>query len=742
MVEEHRSWWTRVILIAVALVGILLLIFVQQTTTQITEALADESLQQQHDVARLTHQYLELILALERERRDAKQFPRSLVQVELDDALIQLKKMRFRYSFERMDGAAKAYAFVKPVLEDVQQWLQLGVPGYPPNDEMVLHMSIRRLTERYQALSAIVLETNHVATSLLATQTRYLDRFRASLISLLGMFALLALGITALLIRQRTLQRQRQADRKAHEQRVSDFAEIGADWFWELSQNFKVKLLSGRSFAASKDEFSNAFDIDLDLDADGQVELPLSGNKSADIRWPVISLRRKKEFSDYESSWIAPDGSTRIISLSGKPLHDVGGEYQGFRGIGRDITDRKNIELQLEKANRELIEAQTKGREQAEKALRDSEQFLRTSLDAMSPNIVILDRYGFIITANSAWVAFANSNSSSYADGGIGQHYLDIFQSLPEEERLAISGAEGKISSVLAAQTDSMRYEFPFHTVGQQRCVMIQLTTFESNGMRYAVMVYEDVTERKLLEEHDRRLRAELADVARMATGGEMASGLAHELNQPLTAISHNCDALLSSLCEGQVFIPEHTNTIKDIYEQSLRAGGIIRGIRQLVRKDVVSTARVNINKLVIETVRLTHPHAQESRVDVLLQLADELPEPSIDAVQIQQVLVNLERNGVDAIRMGDSLVRRLFICTALENKRTIRITVRDSGPGVELRMRKKLFNVFQTTKKEGMGMGLSISRSIVEAHGGRLWLDEAVSGLTTFHFTLPIDRG
>ncbi len=738
MFEAYQGHWTRAILVIVATVGLLLLVFVQRTTTQIREALAEESLQQQNDVANLTLEYLELILAMEQERDDPLVYPRNVVEIELDGVLVQLKKMRYQYSFERLDGAAKAYAYVKPVLEDVEQWLRKGVSGYVAADEQVLNLAIGRLSERYEKLYAIGLESNDVATKLLSAQAVYIDRFRASLISLLAMFACLALGITALLVRQKNLQMQRQIEREAYDERISDFAEIGADWFWELSHDLKVKLLSGRSFASGEENLAHAFDIDID----GQGVLPLSEDNSADIRWPVVSLRRKSEFSDFESSWVAPDGETRVVSLSGKPLYDSDGKYQGFRGIGRDITDRKNIEYQLEKANWELIEAQTRGREQAEKALRDSEQFLRTSLDSMAPNIVILDRYGFIITANEAWMEFANRSSGSYADGGIGQHYLDIFHSLPEQEKLAISGAEQKISGVLAAQSDSMRYEFPFHSVGQQRWVVIHLTTFESNGMRYAVMVHEDVTDRKLLEERDRRLRAELADVARMATGGEMASGLAHELNQPLTAISHNCDALLSSLNVDQMYTREHTDIINDIYEQSQRAGGIIRGIRQLVRKDAVRAARVNINKLVVETVRLTHPQAQESRVDVVLRLADDLPEPSIDAVQIQQVLVNLERNGVDAIRSGDSPVRKLLISTSLEDNATIRVTVQDTGPGVEPVMRSKLFKVFQTNKEEGMGMGLSISRSIVEAHGGRLWFDDSISDLTTFHFTLPINKG
>ena len=137
--------------------------------------------------------------------------------------------------------------------------------------------------------------------------------------------------------------------------------------------------------------------------------------------------------------------------------------------------------------------------------------------------------------------------------------------------------------------------------------------------------------------------------------------------------------------------------------------------------------------------MRLTQPEAREHNVVVRLQLADDLPNLQIDAVQIQQVLVNLERNGVEAIRHHGSPVRELYITTAQTDEEFIRVTVQDTGPGISAEERTDLFKSFRTTKADGMGMGLSISQSIVEAHGGRLWLDESDSGMTTFHFTLPV---
>lgn len=267
------------------------------------------------------------------------------------------------------------------------------------------------------------------------------------------------------------------------------------------------------------------------------------------------------------------------------------------------------------------------------------------------------------------------------------------------------------------------------------------MSTFNTGDGRHSVLVHDDVTERKHLEERDRRLRAELAHVSRLTTAGELASGLAHELNQPLTAITHNCDAVMSSVKAESQFDPEMLETVQDISEQAQRAGGIIRSMRQLVRKETTDKLPTDINNLVIETVRLTAPEAREKGVNVMLKLDDNLPHPAIDAVQIQQVLVNLERNSVEAMWQANSPKKELTIETCFSGTEHLQVSIIDTGPGVEPGFADNLFAAFQTTKTGGMGLGLSISRTIVEEHGGRLWIDPDTEGVTIFRFTIPFTQ-
>ncbi len=723
----NQKSWTIAIFIMVLAMGVALVLFVNRATTQIREALAEEVLQQQHDVSNLLHEYASVMLAIERERNNTSNADSTLPRA-LNSARLQLDKMRFQYSFERLDGAATAHAYVKPVMEDVTQWIEEGVPGRQLEMPELLSLASNRLSDRYPALRGIATETDEVATVLIADQSDYLNRFRGSLISLLGFYALLVLGFAALLIRQRNLQTQLRMDQQAHAQRIADFAEIGADWFWEMTPNLKLNVLSNRDLSVDDNRKATVAPDEMSV-------LLASDDRATSIHWPVENLLDHSEFNEYESEWQTHDGHHRVIAMSGKPLLGEQQEFLGFRGIGRDITERKNIEEELNSVYQELLEAQRLGREQAEEALRDSEQFLRTSLDAMAPNIAILDKHATIKAANKAW---RELSVHSVAGGGVGHNYMTAFRARPAEERRALASVERYIQAVLDGDNDSFHYEFPCQTPDDICWMEINLTTFFSNAQRYAVLVYEDITAKRKLEERDRKLRADLAHVARLNTAGEMASVLAHEINQPLTAISHNCDALLSNP-DGQS--DEVEETLRDIYEQSQRAGGIIHSMRQMMRKDAPQTASVDINQLVKETNRLTTPEAREHNVEVRLELAADLPEVMIDAVQIQQVLVNLERNGMESIRHHDSVVRELTITTAREAGDWIHVGVRDTGPGISPEVEQNLFKSFQTTKVDGMGMGLSISRSIVEAHGGRLWLDNGSEGMTTFMFSLPIKQ-
>ncbi len=730
------------ILALLATLGFALAIYVQNNTSSISDALAAEVLEQQSDVAVLLHEYDRLLLALGSERYEGG----DRASEEVLDALVrteqQLEEMRFNYSFERLDGAATAHAYVKPVLEDVREWLTEGIPGIAPDRQRVIAAASARLQARHDNLRVITTETYEVASQLVNKQANYLIRFGKSMMVLLAAFALLAAGIASLLTRQKNLQAQLAEDERVHAQRIRDFADSGADWFWEMNRDFRLRWLSGRTLSRP---YASGSDTDSQKSGVQRNVSQASYGYEIDHReWPVRNLNKRTSFHNYEAQWVTRDGEIKTVAVSGKPLFSKSGAFAGYRGIGRDITSRKMIEAELERANLGLIAAQTKGREQAEQALRDSEMFLRTSLNALPEKLAILNQEGIILEANTSWRDFAQMGEVSAGlpeGGGIGWHYKDVFSCKEVTARSALEEVSTMVDSVLHGATNKRRTEVSIFNGAETVWLAIALSSFYSNGNRHCVLAIDEVTDRKRLEEEDRQLRADLAHFSRLTTVGELATGLAHELNQPLTAIINDCDSLLSGVQNNVPLDETDLEAIRAIHSEADRAGAIIKGLRKMVRKETGGMAATDINQLVTETIRLGMPDAKRHGVNVKLNLQSNLPQPEIDAVQIQQVLVNLERNGIDAIKEADPPLREMTISTAEVENDLIQVTVQDTGGGLDVGVREELFNPFLTTKKDGMGMGLSISRSIVESHGGQLWVDFTVLDMTTFHFTLPVNQ-
>jgi len=719
------------ILVVLASVCVVMALYVHRNITANSDEFAAEVVQQQADVAALLHEYDRLTLAVETERLSKGEQVEETIETALTRTEVQLDAMRINYSFEPLDGAAEAHANVKPVLEDVRQWLTSGIPGVDKSREDVVSMISRRIAAPGDKLLLISTETDNVARQLVSNQTSYLTRFGKPLIFLLSAFAMFAAGIASLLARQRDLQYQIADERQVHAQRIKDFADSGADWFWEMNSDMRVRWLTGRLLSGQARPISKVGN-----------SLPSFEHEVNDNDWPIQQLKQRAGFNDFETQWTTHDGAVKTLSVSGNPLFNSSGEFEGYRGVARDITSWKHMENKLELAYGDLIEAEARGRQQAEQALRDSEMFLRTSLDALPENLAILNQNGSVLEANTAWRKYVTEGTTSKNElqtGGIGWYFSDIFSRKEKAERIALEDVSSLINDVLNGISEASRTEIRFLVDDKTVWLAVAASAFQSNGNRYCVLVMEEVTDRKLLEEEDRQLRAELAHVSRLTTVGELATGLAHELNQPLAAISLNCDALISDLKEKNSFEKIDVEAINDIHNEANRAGAIIKGLRMMVRKETGSAIAVDVNQLVRETVRLSVADANQHGISVRLNLADQLPRPLIATVQIQQVLVNLERNGVDAIRINNPEKREIVISTTTLDTGFIRITVQDSGGGIADDVKKSLFDPFSTTKKDGMGMGLSISRSIVESHRGQLWLDFSDPSMTTFHFTLPV---
>lgn len=264
---------------------------------------------------------------------------------------------------------------------------------------------------------------------------------------------------------------------------------------------------------------------------------------------------------------------------------------------------------------------------------------------------------------------------------------------------------------------------------------------FKDSERRYLELlprIVERVLHDRRLAEEKRHAETALAHAHRIMTAGELAATLAHELNQPLAAIATFSEACVQLLNRGAPDMQKLRNNIEQIATQAQRAGHAIRELRAFLAKGDSDKKPVDVNALVRTAVRLLAAEAQTWHVRLVLELADTLPPALAAPVHIEHVLVNLLQNAIEAMRMAGMPSGTITLATRNAGDQ-IRISVADTGPGLSAELGGRIFEPLYTTKAEGLGMGLAISRSVVEAHGGKLWVDSDGASGATFHFTLPL---
>ncbi|MHA1529556.1 MAG: sensor histidine kinase [Alphaproteobacteria bacterium] len=248
----------------------------------------------------------------------------------------------------------------------------------------------------------------------------------------------------------------------------------------------------------------------------------------------------------------------------------------------------------------------------------------------------------------------------------------------------------------------------------------------------------EEIAERKRMHDEVQRHRDQLAHVGRVSMIGEMATNLAHELNQPLAVVSGSAQFCLNSLRSGTGSREQLLDAMEQSAEQAERATQIIRRVRDFIHKEEPRDERIDVNDAIRDIAALLHSDAHAHRVEVDLDLVDTVLPVNADPIQLQQVVLNLAHNGIEAMRDTEAGARRLAIRTRAHPNGTIEVVIRDHGHGISAESAQRLFDPFYTTKPQGLGLGLSISRSIVESHGGRLWATPGRENGAAFHFTLP----
>jgi two-component system sensor kinase FixL len=361
-----------------------------------------------------------------------------------------------------------------------------------------------------------------------------------------------------------------------------------------------------------------------------------------------------------------------------------------------------------------------------------AEAHLRSILATVPDAMVVIDEQGSILSFSAA-----AEKMFAYGEAEVVGRNIKMLMPSPDRERHDqylvnyLTTGKRKIIGIGRVTT-------ALHRDGSTFPIELSVGEAWLGERRIFTGFIRDLTERQqtLLRLQD--LQSELAHVGRVSEMGTLASSLAHELNQPLTAVANYCESARDLLEHDPD--PETLATVREALdeaaEQAVRAGQIVRRLRDFMSNGEMERRVESLQRLISEANALALVGSREHGIDVQLSLDPSADLVFVDRIQVQQVLVNLIRNAIDAMMEGE--IRCLAIRTSKENDDLVRVTIEDTGSGIADTVAPQLFQPFVTSKQSGMGIGLSICRTIVEAHGGRIWFEPGPNGGTAFHFTLP----
>jgi PAS domain S-box-containing protein len=426
--------------------------------------------------------------------------------------------------------------------------------------------------------------------------------------------------------------------------------------------------------------------------------------------------------SHYETEYRIRRGDGVFVwhRASGVPILDADGSVREWVGICLDIDQRKRaMEQQLE-ADTALRRLNAVLEQRVEAEAQERARIWNVSQDMLA----VADLDGKFLNLNPAWTSTLGWSEADL----IGQTYEwlvhadDRNRSRAEVARLAEGNRTRQFENRFRHKDGSFRW--------------LSWTAVPDRGRIYAVA--RDVTAIKAAEDELRSSRQELARVSRQLTMGAITASIAHEIIQPLAAVVMNGEAALLWLSNQTPNLPEAMAAMERVVEDGQRASRVIEAVRAMFKKDAEERKLTDVNNVVGQVFGLLRTELQKHDVAVKYELAEELPRIMADPVQLQQVVLNLVMNAIDAMNEVVDRPRRLRVSSGRHDGGGLVITLEDSGTGIDPENVRRIFEPFFSTKAEGMGMGLSICRSIVEAHGGNLSASPAQPHGTAFHVVLP----
>jgi PAS domain S-box-containing protein len=362
--------------------------------------------------------------------------------------------------------------------------------------------------------------------------------------------------------------------------------------------------------------------------------------------------------------------------------------------------------------------------------LAEREARIRRLVDANIIGIFFWDLEGRIPEANNAFLLMVGYDREDLASGRVRWTDLTPPEWRDREDQMLVPELKA------TGRVQPYEKEF-FRKDGGRVPVLIGAANFEEDAYQGVAFVL-DLTERKSAADAMREVQAELAHANRLATMGQLAASIAHEVNQPIGAARNNAHAALRFLARDPPELAEVSEALECVVSDTYRAGDIIGRIRDQVRKVPPRMESVDLNDAIGDVIALVRGELSKNCVSVQTELAERLPPIRADRVQLQQVMLNLILNAIEAMAGIDAEVRTLLICTESSPSEGLLVTIGDSGPGIAPEDRERVFESFYTTKASGVGIGLAICRSIIDAHGGRLWADAHRPCGAAFRFTLP----